>query len=109
MSNSLIDLIVDFLPFNVFGFGMDLPSTAISISIILAGVGAVILNNFTGAIGFATMPMNYLALLTGALAGNWLFAGVHLPLDPRLAEPLLFAIAGMSIMGLSMMLMLRRE
>ncbi len=109
MFQTLINMFVDALPFRIFGFGIDLPSTAVCVSVILAGVGAVILNNFTGNIGFATVPMNYLALLAGALVSNWMFAGIDFPFDPRLQAPLIFAIVGMSIMGLSMMLMLRRE
>lgn len=108
----LADLFIDatwFLWVPGFGFGLGLPPESFSVSAVFSGIGATILGKFTGEIGFATMPMNYVALFVGALLGNWALADAGLPFDPRLQAPILFALAGMAITGLSMMFVLRRD
>lgn len=109
MIQSLFEFLVGVVPTDGFHFGLGMPSTAVGISLVLAAIGAAILGKFTSNIGFATVPMNYGALYVGALAGNWLLAGSDLNLEARLTAPLLFALAGMTVMALSMMLVLRRD
>lgn len=108
----LADLFVDATwLFWVPGFGIDLqlPPESFSVSAVFSGAGTAILGKFTGQIGFATLPLNYLALLAGALIGNWMLADANLPIEPTLQAPMLFALAGMAVTGLSMMWVLQRQ
>jgi hypothetical protein len=91
--------------FNVFG----LPSLTLSIAVIFSGAGLAILNRFTGNVGFATLPLNYFALLFGALSANWILKDVRTPFEPTLQAPIIFGIAGMTASALLMMLVLRRQ
>ena len=79
------------------------PPEAVSLSSLFSGAGAVILGKFTGSVGALTMPMNYSALFIGALAANWMFRGVHLPMDQQIQQPLLVTLGGMLIGAFSMM------
>jgi hypothetical protein len=94
--------------FSIFdGFG--LPSTTFSIAVIFSGAGLAILNRFTGNVGYMTLPINYFALLFGALTANWYCRDMRTPFEPTLQAPIIFAIAGMTVSALVMMLILRRQ
>ena len=82
---------------------------AFSISAVFSGAGAVVLTKFTSNIGFVTMPINYCALFVGAVTSNWLFSGVHLPVDPDFQAPMIFAVAGMMVTALSLMMFMKEE
>jgi hypothetical protein len=82
---------------------------AVSISAAISGAGTVILGKFTSNIGYLTMPVNYCALFIGAVIANWLLSGVHLPVDPDFQAPMIFAVAGMMITALSMMMLVKEE
>jgi hypothetical protein len=92
-----------------FGYASDLPSSTFSVSAIFSGAGAVILGKFTTNLGAFTLPLNYLSLMIGAVIANWGLAGVKLPLGSDLQAPIIFAMAGMTIAGLAMMAVLRRN
>ena len=102
----LEDLLTASLPSvsGAFGLGTGLvPPEAVSLSSLFSGGGAVILGKFTGSVGTLTMPINYSALFVGALAANWMFRGVHLPMDQQIQQPLLVTLGGMLIGAFSMM------
>jgi hypothetical protein len=90
---------------NVFG----LPSGTFSIAVIFSGAGLAILNRFTGNVGFATLPLNYLALLFGALFANWILKDIRTPFEPTLQAPIVFGIAGMTVSALLMLVVLRKQ
>jgi hypothetical protein len=90
---------------NVF----DLPSHVFSIAVVFSSAALVILNRFTGDVGYATVPLNYLALLFGALLANWWLRDIRTPFEPTLQAPIVFAIAGMTAAGLFMMFVLRKQ
>lgn len=86
-----------------------LPSTTFSIAVIFSGAGLAILNRFTGNVGYITLPINYFALLFGALLANWCLRDIRTPFEPTLQAPIVFAIAGMTVAALVMMLVLRKQ
>ena len=88
---------------------MGLPTEAVSVSAVFSGSGAVILGKFTSNVGAVTMPLNYCALFVGALISNWLFQGTYLPVGNHIQTAIVFAIAGMTVMALTMMCFLRSE
>ena len=89
--------------------GWSMPADVLSISAVFSGAGTVVLSKFTSNVGFITMPINYCALFGGALASNWLLSGVHLPIDPDFQAPMVFAVGGMMVMALSLMMLMREE
>ena len=92
-----------------FGHAGDLPSGTLLVSIIFAGVGALILSKFTCDLGALTLPVNYISLLVGALLANWGLGRIHLPFAGDFQRPIIFALAGMTIAGLVMMAILRKS
>jgi hypothetical protein len=74
--------------------GAPLPSMAVAICAVFAGIGTALLGNFTAKSTVTTL-INALFLFVGALIGNLLLRGIHLPLDPDRQAPILFAMAGM--------------
>jgi hypothetical protein len=74
--------------------GAPLPSIAVAICVVFAGIGTVLLNNYTAKSSITTV-MNGLILFVGALVGNLLLRGIELPLDPERQAPIVFAMAGM--------------
>jgi hypothetical protein len=92
-----------------FGHVFDLPPASISVSAIFSGVGAVILGKFTTNLGAFSLPFNYIGLIIGAVLANWGLAGAHPPLAGDLQAPIIFALAGMSMSGVLMMAIFRRE
>jgi hypothetical protein len=92
-----------------FGHLGDLPSATFSVSAIFSGAGAVILGKFTSNLGALTLPFNYGGLLVGALVANWGLHGVEVPLAGDFQAPIVFALTGMSIAGVVMMALLRRD
>jgi hypothetical protein len=91
------------------GFGLfDLPPRTLSVAAIFAGICAVILCKFTGKLGALTLPLNYIALLVGALAANRVLDGISVPLAGELQAPIVYALSGMCIAGVMMMALLRR-
>ena len=88
---------------------LELPREVYSISAVFSGAGAVIFSKFTSNVGFITMPINYCVLFFGALMSNWLFAGANLPIDPDFQAPMVYAVGGMMIMALSLMMFLKEQ
>jgi hypothetical protein len=88
---------------------MNVSDGAVSISAAISGAGTVVLGKFTSNIGYLTMPINYCALFIGAVMANWLLSGIHLPVDPDFQAPMIFAVAGMMITALSMMMFVKEE
>jgi hypothetical protein len=88
---------------------MGLPTEAVSVSAVFSGSGTVILSKFTSNVGAITMPLNYCALFVGALFGNWLLQGTSIPLANHIQTSMVFAVAGMTVMALTMMCFLRSE
>jgi hypothetical protein len=74
--------------------GTPLPSMAVAICAVFAGIGTALLSNYTAKSSVTTL-MNALFLFVGALIGNLLLRGITLPLDPERQAPILFAMAGM--------------
>jgi hypothetical protein len=89
------------------GHFLSLPPEAFSVSAVYAALGAVILGKFTAKVGAMTLPLNYAALLAGALIANWALSGVHLPVGNDLQAPIIFAIVGMTPAAVMMMAFLR--
>ncbi len=88
------------------GGGYVAPDT-VSLSSLFSGAGALILGKFTGTVGSLTMPLNYSALFLSALAANWLFRGLDLPIDQHLQQPMLVTLGGMLVGAFSMMYWMR--
>ncbi len=82
---------------------------ALPLSYICSGAGAFILAKFTGSLGGLTLPVNYSALLIGALLANWLFTGVSLPIEHNLHQPLLVSLTGMVLGAFAIMWWYRGE
>jgi H+/Cl- antiporter ClcA len=74
--------------------GAPLPPMALWICIIFALIGTALLSNYT-AKSVVTTAMNTAAMFIGALIGNLMLRGIHLPLDPERQAPVVFALAGM--------------
>jgi hypothetical protein len=88
----------------------DMTPEKVSIAAIFSGAGSVILSKFTGSVGYITMPMNYCALFMGAMLGNWALQGVRIPmLDATFQTPMLFAVAGMMISALAILMFTKTE
>jgi hypothetical protein len=82
----------------------------VSIAAIFSGAGSVILGKFTGSVGYLTLPMNYCALFFGAVMGNWALSGVRIPmLDATFQTPMLFAVAGMIVTALAVLMFTKTE
>lgn len=76
---------------------------ALPLSYVCSGAGAYILGKFTGSIGSLTVPLNCSALFIGAITANWLLAGIDLPMDHSLDQPLLVSLLGMLVSAFFMM------
>jgi uncharacterized membrane protein YeaQ/YmgE (transglycosylase-associated protein family) len=68
---------------------------AISLASIMSSAGALILSRFTGSAGALTLPMNYIILLLGAVAANWVLAGYELPVGDDLHRLIVATVVGM--------------
>lgn len=89
--------------------GTTIHGEALPLSYICSGAGAFILGKFTGSIGSLTVPLNCSALFIGAITANWLLAGLDLPMDQSLDQPLLVSLLGMVVSALFMMWWFRAE
>ena len=84
-------------------------ATSLPVSYICSGAGALILGKFTGSLGTFTLSINYSALLIGALIANWLLAGINLPIEHNLHQPLLISMIGMVLGAFALMWLHRGE
>jgi H+/Cl- antiporter ClcA len=82
--------------------GTPLPPMALWICIIFSAIGTALLSNYT-AKSSVTTAMNATSMFIGALIGNLLLRGIHLPLDPERQAPVVFALAGMIPVALLML------
>lgn len=89
--------------------GTTIHGEALPLSYICSGAGAYILGKFTGSIGSLTVPLNCSALFIGAITANWLLAGLDLPMDQSLDQPLLVSLLGMLVSAFFMMWWFRAE
>ncbi|MBI2718703.1 MAG: hypothetical protein HY245_09495 [Rhizobiales bacterium] len=89
--------------------GQDALPTVLPFSYVCSGLGALILAKFTGSIGSLTVPVHFSALLIGALSANWLFRGLHLPIDQQLQQPMLVSLLGMLVAAIIMLWWLKPE
>jgi H+/Cl- antiporter ClcA len=74
--------------------GTPLPPMALWICVVFAAIGTALLTMYTAKTAVST-AMNAAAMFVGALIGNLLLRGIHLPLDPERQAPIVFAMAGM--------------
>ncbi len=89
--------------------GATIHGDALPLSYVCSGAGAYILGKFTGSIGSLTVPLNCSALFIGAITANWLLAGLDLPMDQNLDQPLLVSILGMLVGAFFMMWWFKAE
>lgn len=89
--------------------GATIHGDALPLSYVCSGAGAYILGKFTGSIGSLTVPLNCSALFIGAITANWLLAGLDLPMDQNLDQPLLVSILGMLVGAFFMMWWFKSE
>ena len=83
---------------NLFSFTPDIGSVVdqqLPLSTVFAGLGALVLGKFTGAIGGLTLPLNYSVLFIGAYLSNMLLHGLDLPIDRAVQQPMLISMIGM--------------
>jgi FtsH-binding integral membrane protein len=86
-----------------------LPSQTVAISAVFAGAGTAILSKYTADLGHLSIPIKYGTLFIAALLTNWLLSDVRLPLDADLQAPIIYAFIGITVAGLGLMILLRRE
>ena len=91
----------------VIEFGLR-PETVV-LGLICALLGAIFLTRHTRSLGVLTYPLNCLVLIAGAMLANWLMKGVEAPLRLSLEWPLLISLAGMSVAGVIMLVLLPRN
>jgi hypothetical protein len=86
-----------------------LPSQTVAISAVFAGAGTAILSKYTIDLGHLSIPVKYGTLFFAALLANWLLSDIHLPIDPNLQAPIIYAFIGITVASLGLMILLRRE
>lgn len=79
------------------------------IALVCSALGAVILSRFTMSLGMLTYPINFVALLAGAVAANLLMKQVRLPLDYDLERPLFLSVLGMAVVSIITLFFLSRD
>jgi uncharacterized oligopeptide transporter (OPT) family protein len=79
------------------------------IALVCAVLGAFVLSRFTMSVGMLTYPINFLALLVGAISANLLMKQVRLPLDHNFERPLVVSIAGMAVASILALVFLSRD
>lgn len=79
------------------------------IALVCAVLGAFVLSRFTLSMGVLTYPINFCALLLGAIGANLLMKQVRLPLDYDFERPLFISIAGMAVASIVTLFFLSRD
>jgi hypothetical protein len=79
------------------------------IALVSSAIGAVILSRFTMSLGMLTYPVNFCALMIGAVSANLLMKQVRLPLDYDFERPLVVSVAGMAVASILTLAILSRD
>lgn len=94
---------------NLLVFELGLRPEVVLLGMICALFGALLLSRYTRPLGVLTYPLNYLALLAGAMAANWLTKNVQVSLRMAKEWPLLMSLSGMAVAAVIMLLLLPRS
>jgi hypothetical protein len=95
--------------FSLWWNEIELPSTTVPVALVCAVVGAAVLSMYTRWLGPATIVINGLVLFAGAYLANVVGIGLNLPFERFYAAPILLSFAGMSVIGLLMLLVLAKN
>lgn len=88
--------------------GGGLPVGGLLLYFALSLFGAQLVNGLSHRKSMFHLVVSLSAMLVGALVANMLLAGVHLPLSHELVASTLFALLGMTVAGLALLVAYRR-
>jgi hypothetical protein len=86
----------------------DLTGASFWIAVICSLMGAYALSQRTADSGAFNFPVNLLALFFGAALANWLGKDVPLPLDQAVLVPAILSLTGISLVGLTILWVVKR-
>jgi hypothetical protein len=97
------------LSVNSYVLTLGLQPQVLLISAICAAAGAYLLSGFTISLGFLTIPLNFAALLAGAIGANLVARYMEMPVDVTFVRPLIISFLGMTAAAVVVLVLLSRN